>query len=97
MNQYRLTGDYGTFEIQRTVEAASPADAHSMSGIMLDLMEVGWTVLSSPDGECWTVEELVDGEWVEVDPGDDEDWPDYPGEDEPRLTGHPPNPELEDA
>ena len=29
--------------------------------------------------------------WERIDPA-----PDYPGDDEPRLTGHPPNPETED-
>lgn len=84
MSKYRLTGNYGTFEICRFVDAPCAHGAFRQTGIMQDLIAAGWSILSSPDGEDWTVERWTGpgdtweggGEWV------DETEIAYDGEDE---------------
>lgn len=65
MRTFRLTGNYGTFEIQRVVEADDYDHAWSLTGIVSTLEAAGWTFTESPDGEDWVIEELLDDEWVE--------------------------------
>lgn len=55
MPHYRLTGNYGTFEISRVVEAANFDEAYEQTGIMDVLADAGWTIESSPDGEEWSI------------------------------------------
>lgn len=73
MNTYRLTGNYGTFEIRKIIELPSHEDAYAQTGIVVDLIAAGWTILESPEGEEWTIEMLVDGLWVEADEDEEED------------------------
>ena len=54
MNLFRVTGNYGTFEITRTVEAVDKAGAFAQTGISDDLRQIGWEV-SEVDGEEWEV------------------------------------------
>ena len=61
MKTWELIGDYGTFVISRTVQAADEADAWAQTGIMVDLIAVGWEVVSAPDGEEWTLVEVDEG------------------------------------
>lgn len=68
--RFRLTGNYGTFEITRVVEADDEDDAYCETGITSTLEAAGWTV-SAVDGEDWEVELLddedpaaVEHEWV---------------------------------
>lgn len=55
-----LRGDYGTFQLERTIELAAPAaedaaeDAWPQTGIATTLEADGWTV-SPVRGESWTV------------------------------------------
>ncbi len=56
--RWRLTGSYGTFVITKVVEADTEDEAFEQTGIMVDLIAVGWTVVESPDGEEWEVEPL---------------------------------------
>lgn len=56
MTLYRLTGNYGTFEISKTVEAVDGDEAFNQTGIMQDLIAAGWTITSQPDGEEWEIE-----------------------------------------
>ena len=74
LNNYRLTGDYGTFAIQRTVRAASYDAAWCETGIATTLFDAGWSIIDSPDGEVWTIEQQADdGTWFEIEEeGDDE-------------------------
>lgn len=66
MARWRLTGNYGTFEIRKIVEAVRFEDAEAWTGIMVDLQAVGWEILSAPEGEDWTIErENDDGTWTE--------------------------------
>jgi hypothetical protein len=51
--KYRLTGNYGTFTITRVVDVEDADKA-------ADLIDAGWSVVSSPDGEEWEIEELGD-------------------------------------
>jgi hypothetical protein len=67
VNRYRLTGHYGTFEIQRIVERADYDDAWAETGIMPALQAEGWEFTAEPDGEDWTIEMWVNGQWVEQD------------------------------
>ena len=60
MRHYRITGNYGTFEISRVVEAENEVDAWGQSGIMYDLEIAGWTFTSRPEGESWEIVELLD-------------------------------------
>lgn len=66
MPTYRLTGDYGTFEIEREVEVESAKEAYAMTGICQTLEDEGWTIVTWPDGESWMIEQDVNGRWVEV-------------------------------
>lgn len=93
--RWRLTGNYGSFEIQREIHARCYDEARERTGVMVDLEKVGWTFTSSPDGEEWEIEawDRDNEQWCPID---EDPYPDYPGDDEPRLTGHPPNPETED-
>jgi hypothetical protein len=56
MNQYQLTGNYGTFEITKIVEAEDEDEAFQQTGIMSDLEDAGWDFTEGPDGEQWEVE-----------------------------------------
>lgn len=56
MTLYRLTGNYGTFEISKIVEAEDGEGAFEQTGIMQDLIAVGWEFTSDPDGEEWEIE-----------------------------------------
>lgn len=68
MRPYRLTGNYGTFEIQRIVEAADAQAAYEQAGIITTLTAAGWTCTDAPDGESWTIEVQDDaGAWVDAD------------------------------
>jgi hypothetical protein len=58
MSRWRLTGNYGTFEITRVVEAPDEETAWEQTGIMADLQTAGWSVVSAPDGEEWIVDKL---------------------------------------
>lgn len=60
MRKYRLNGNYGTFVIERVVEAENRDEAYKQTGIMMDLEEVGWTFIKSPDGEEWSIKEVED-------------------------------------
>ena len=62
MKRYRLTGNYGTFEITRVVEAENEDEAFCETGIMSDLVDIGWEIVSAPDGEEWEIEEVPIGE-----------------------------------
>ena len=57
MSRYMLTGNYGTFEVTRVVEANDINEAWNMTGITPDLEAGDWHV-SAIDGEEWTIEEL---------------------------------------
>lgn len=59
MPQFKLTGDYGTFVIQRTVEAADKDEAFTLTGISTTLEAAGWTMLETPEGEEWEITEVV--------------------------------------
>lgn len=56
--KFRLTGNYGTFVIDRVVEAEDEEDAFTETGIMDDLADQGWRIVSAPDGEEWEVAEI---------------------------------------
>ena len=71
IRDYKLTGNYGTFEITKVVridvedhEATDYDDedweefAYQSTGIMVDLVNAGWTFNSSPDGEEWEIEHV---------------------------------------
>lgn len=60
MPRYHLRGDYGTFEIERFVIAPDEATAYQETGIMSTLIDAGWTITSSPDGEEWDVVLVTD-------------------------------------
>ena len=51
MNRYRITSNYGTFEITREVLATDEDEAWTHTGVMADLEAAGWTFTESPDGE----------------------------------------------
>lgn len=55
MSVYRLTGNYGTFEVTKTVEAVNEDEAFWHTGIAQDLIDAGWAI-DGPDGEEWTIE-----------------------------------------
>lgn len=59
MATFRLTGNYGTFEITRVVEAEDEDEAWEHSGIMSTLLEAGWVFIDSPEGEDWEIEEIT--------------------------------------
>ena len=69
MCKYRVTGNYGTFQVSRVVEADSCDGAFAQTGIATTLEAAGWTV-DGPEGESWVIERFVDGAWVEVDEDD---------------------------
>ena len=52
---WELIGDYGTFVISKKVQAASEEDAWAQTGIMADLIAIGWEVVLGPDDEEWTL------------------------------------------
>lgn len=60
--RFKLTGDYGTFTIVKTVEADDEDEAWEHTGIMIDLMAAGWDVVDAPEGEDWEIEELPEEE-----------------------------------
>ena len=64
MARYKLTGNYGTFEVSREVEAEDDFAAFAETGIMSVLQAAGWSI-DGPEGEEWTVEvfEPVTGTW----------------------------------
>lgn len=72
MSRYRLTGNYGTFEITRIVELDSHDEAYALTGIVADLVAVGWHFTEAPEGEEWEIEVFNEqrGEWEPSD-GDD--------------------------
>lgn len=59
MKQYRIWSDYGTFEITKLVEAEDEDEAWQETGIMADLIDAGWTIVSSPEGEEHDVQEVT--------------------------------------
>ena len=59
MPSFRIESDYGTFAIEKTVEADTFDEAFEHTGIMLELIAAGWKVLDSPDGEEHTVTEIT--------------------------------------
>lgn len=60
MPRYHLHGNYGTFEIERFVNTPDEEYAWQECGIMSTLIDAGWTVTSSPDGEEWDVTLVTD-------------------------------------
>ena len=58
MKCWRVTGNYGTFEITRVVEADTEDGAMAAVGIVGTLEFEGWTFTEGPDGEEWTIEEV---------------------------------------
>jgi hypothetical protein len=69
---YRITGNYGTFEITKVVrlEVANgqaldmeeedwEEEAWSRGGIMEDLKVAGWTFTQAPKGEDWEIERVI--------------------------------------
>ncbi len=58
MARWQLTGNYGTFMLGKEIEADSYEEAYEETGIMLDLEDAGWDILSAPEGEEWEVEPL---------------------------------------
>jgi hypothetical protein len=65
--RYRLVGNYGTFEVHKTVECVSVEDAFTETGIMATLTDAGWKCDDGPDGEEWTIYRQVGVEqWEEV-------------------------------
>jgi len=59
MNRYKVTSNYGTFEITKIVLAESEEDAYDQTGIMVDLIMAGWHVNSYPDGEEHEIKEIT--------------------------------------
>lgn len=59
MARYRLTGNYGTFEITKIIEADDDEAAYEHTGIMSDLIAAGWEFTERPDGEEWEIEEIT--------------------------------------
>lgn len=57
MPRYRLRGNYGTFEVEKEVEAADEDAAFEQTGIAADLRAAGWTV-GPIDGEIWSIDEV---------------------------------------
>lgn len=55
MPSYRLTGNYGTFEVSRVIEAPDEDEAWCETGIKTILEAAGWSV-DGPDGEDWEIE-----------------------------------------
>jgi hypothetical protein len=60
--KFKLTGNYGTFEITKIVEAEDEDEAWEHTGIMIDLMAAGWDVVDAPEGEEWDIEEWPEEE-----------------------------------
>lgn len=58
MSRYKLTGNYGTFEVTKVVEAQSENEAFCQTGILEDLEKAGWDTGGGSDGESWVVELL---------------------------------------
>jgi hypothetical protein len=58
--RWRLTGNYGTFVIQRVVEAADEDAAFMLTGIGTTLTAAGWTMVEPPEGEEWDITEIHD-------------------------------------
>ena len=65
---YTITGNYGTFEIQKTVRVTGytdwdddewEADVYEHTGIMMELEQAGWKISSQPDGEDWEIEHVT--------------------------------------
>jgi hypothetical protein len=56
--RYRLTGNYGTFVITKVVDVADEDEAFMETGIMSDLVAVGWEFVETPDGEDWDIEPI---------------------------------------
>ena len=56
--QYKITSNYGTFIIRKTVTADSLDEAWAETGIMTDLQAAGWECASSPEGETHFVDEI---------------------------------------
>lgn len=59
MPRYKLTGNYGTFEVSKIVEAADEVEALCETGIMSTLVDAGWH-MTTPDGEEWEIEEVTE-------------------------------------
>jgi hypothetical protein len=59
MPRFRLTGYYGTFVIERVVEAADKDAAFMQTGITTTLEAAGWTMVESPSGEEWEIAALL--------------------------------------
>jgi hypothetical protein len=57
--KFKLTGNYGTFVIERVVEATDQDEAFTMTGIGTTLTAAGWTIVEPPEGEEWEIEEFV--------------------------------------
>lgn len=58
MPKFKLTGNYGTFEVTRVVEAEDEDEAWCETGISDALRADGWDV-SNVDGEDWEIEEIA--------------------------------------
>jgi hypothetical protein len=55
MPKFKLTGNYGTFVIERVVEAADENAAFMLTGIGTTLTAAGWTMVEPPEGEEWEI------------------------------------------
>lgn len=58
MPRYRLNGNYGTFAITKVIEARDRGDAELECGIVVDLVEAGWSFIGPVEGEEWVIEEV---------------------------------------
>jgi hypothetical protein len=58
MAQFKITGDYGSFTVTKTVEAVDEDAAFAETGITDALNAHGWHV-EGPDGEEWEIVEVT--------------------------------------
>jgi hypothetical protein len=65
MGRYRLIGDYGSFTIERLVEATDAEAAWAETGIYTTLEAAGWRVTDSEDAE-WTIIDEATGQVADL-------------------------------
>ncbi len=65
---YKITGNYGTFEITKNVRVTGTWDwdeddwegeAWQQGGLMAALEADGWTFTQAPNGEEWEIERVI--------------------------------------